>query len=100
MLRTTRSGIELLGIIGLEWSTLGLGLGALLIASPTVRRGARNLVVSTLASGMRMAQGVSDFGGQIRQGMGGAIHDQTSEIYGLPHGPAPEPTATLETPAT
>lgn len=73
MLRTTRSGIELLGGMALEWSTLGLGLGALLIASPSVRRGARNLLVSTLAGGMRMAQGISDFGGQVRQEMSSAM---------------------------
>jgi hypothetical protein len=73
VIRFNRSGLELLGSLSLEWSTLGLGAAALLIASPGARQTARSLAVSAIAGGMRLAQGISDFGGQVRSEMSQAM---------------------------
>jgi hypothetical protein len=94
LLRLNRSGIEFLGSIGLEWSTIGLGLAGLLIASPTARAGARRVAVSALAGGMRLVQGISDFGGQMRQEMTSAMNHngearmEMQEPPALPEAPA------------
>jgi hypothetical protein len=84
VIRLQRTGVEMLGSIGLEWSTLGLGLVGLMIASPTARKGARALAVSALASGIRVAQGISSFGGQMRQEMAQAVGQNQSQPQSQP----------------
>lgn len=69
VIRMDRTGVQLLGEIGLEWGTLGLGLAALLVTSPTARKTARSLAVAAMAGGLKLAHGVAAFGGQVREGV-------------------------------
>jgi hypothetical protein len=89
VIRLQRTGVEVLGSIGLEWSTLGLGLVGLVIASPTARKGARALAVAALTGGIRLAQGISAFGGQIRQEMAQAAGQAQPQAHTEPQAEQP-----------
>jgi hypothetical protein len=69
-----------------------------MIASPTARKGARALAVTALASGIRVAQGISSFGGQMRQEMAQAVGQNQPQPQSQPQS-QPQPQLQAEQPA-